>query len=146
MDKIKRFLYGIRNETTEIRDVQNRISALEAQASGLKGIAYDGVKVQTSPQDSMIEYVAALEGYRRQLVDKGTRLLDKRRRAQDMIDKLSDPLERQVLELYFLSDDDIRMSEVADCVHYSERWTWSIYKMALYHLHQCTSVTFSDTV
>ena len=72
------------------------------------------------------------------------RLLDKRRRAQDMIDKLNDPLERQVLELYFLSDDDMRMSEVADCVHYSERWTWSIYKTALYHLHQCTSVTIDD--
>ena len=66
MDKIKRFLYSIRDETTEIRDVQNRISALEAQASGLKGIAYDGVKVQTSPQDSMAEYVIAMEGYRKQ--------------------------------------------------------------------------------
>ena len=144
MDKIKQFLYSIRDETTEIRDVQNRISALEAQASGLKGIAYDGVKVQTSPQDSMAEYVIALEAYRKQLVHKGARLLSKRRQAQDMIDKLSDPMERQVLELYFLSDDDMRMSEVADCVHYSERWTWSIYKTALYHLHQCTSVTIDD--
>lgn len=146
MNNVKQFLYSIRDETAEIRNVQNRINELECQASGLKAITYDKAKVQTSPQDSMTEYVIALEAYRKQLVHKGARLLSKRRQAQDMIDKLSDPMERQVLELYFLSDDNPRMSSVAEYMHYSERWTWSIYKTALYHLHQCTSVTFSDTV
>lgn len=130
----KEFLYSVRGEALEIKEIQDRIEALENQAAGLKAISYDGPKVQTSPQDTMTERIATIEGYREQLIRKVRDLNFRRQRAQEMIDTLADSRERQVLDLYFLSDTRMSMSAVARYISYSERETYLIYQLALSHL------------
>lgn len=130
----KSFLYSARNEVFEIKELQLRIENLETQASGLKAISYDSVHVQTSPQDVMSSKIAELMDYREKLSSKIAHLNFRRQQAQEMIDTLADTRERQVLDLYFLSDSRMSMSAVARAISYSERETYLIYQMALSHL------------
>ena len=134
MRKAKDFLYSIRNEIFEIRELKLRIEELETQAAGLKAIVYDKPKVQTSPGDLMACKIAALDEYRDVLADKITDLNHRRQLAQNMIDRLADTRERQVLDLYFLSDRRMSMAAVAHAINYSERETYLIYQLALSHL------------
>lgn len=134
MSDIKEFLYSIRNEVSEIKELQLRIEDLENQASGLKAISYDSVHVQTSPQDVMSSKIAELMDYQDKLSSKIAHLNLRRRQAQEMIDTLADTRERQVLDLYFLSDSRMSMSAVARAISYSERETYLIYQLALSHL------------
>lgn len=131
---IKAFLYSIRDETFEIKELQLRIEQLENSATGLRGISYDGLKVQTSPQDTMPDDVAEILKYKAKLSSKIASLNSRRQQAQDLIDRLTDSRERQVLDLYFLSEDRIGMNTVARLMHYSERETYLLYKLALSHL------------
>lgn len=134
MSDIKEFLYSIRNEVSEIKELQLRIEDLENQASGLKAISYDSVHVQTSPQDVMSSKIAEIMDYQDKLSSKIAHLNLRRRQAQEMIDTLADTRERQVLDLYFLSDSRMSMSAVARAISYSERETYLIYQLALSHL------------
>lgn len=134
MSDIKEFLYSIRNEVSEIKELQLRIEDLENQAAGLKGISYDGVRVQTSPQDSMSSKIVEIMNYEEQLSSKIKELNLRRQKAQRMIDTLTDTRERQVLDLYFLSDSRMSMNAVARAISYSERETYLIYQLALSHL------------
>lgn len=134
MSDIKEFLYSIRNEVSEIKELQLRIEDLENQAAGLKGISYDGVRVQTSPQDSMYSKIVEIMNYEEQLSSKIKELNLRRQKAQRMIDTLTDTRERQVLDLYFLSDSRMSMNAVARAISYSERETYLIYQLALSHL------------
>ena len=134
MSDIKEFLYSIRNEVSEIKELQLRIEDLENQAAGLKGISYDGVRVQTSPQDSMSSKIAEIMDYQDKLSSKIAHLNLRRRQAQEMIDTLTDTRERQVLDLYLLIDSRMIMSAVALAISYSERETYLIYQLALSHL------------
>lgn len=134
MGDIKEFLYSIRNEAFEIKELKLRIEDLENQAAGLKGISYDGVRVQTSPQDSMSSKIVEIMNYEEQLSSKIKELNLRRQEAQRMIDTLTDTRERQVLDLYFLSDSRMSMNAVARAISYSERETYLIYQLALSHL------------
>lgn len=134
MSDIKEFLYSIRNEVSEIKELQLRIEDLENQAAGLKGISYDGVRVQTSPQDLMSSKIVEIMNYEEQLSSKIKELNLRRQKAQRMIDTLTDTRERQVLDLYFLSDSRMSMNAVARAISYSERETYLIYQLALSHL------------
>lgn len=134
MGDIKEFLYSIRNEVFEIKELKLRIEDLENQATGLKGISYDGVRVQTSPQDAMSSKIVEITKYEEQLSSKIKELNLRRQEAQRMIDTLTDTRERQVLDLYFLSDSRMSMNAVARAISYSERETYLIYQLALSHL------------
>lgn len=131
---VKGFLYSVRNEANEIKELQMRIEQLENSATGLKGIAYDGLKVQSSSQDRMQDKVADIVEYKETLLKKSNELAKNRKKAQAMIDRLSDTRERQVLDLYFMTDNRMKMSDVGSMIGYSERETYLIYQLALTHL------------
>lgn len=120
-NEAKRFLYSVRDEVKEIKELQLRIEELESQAMSVEGISYDRVHVQTSPQDVMSEKVAELYDYQNDLMKKVNTLNRKRRKAQRMINRLDDSKERQVLDLFFLSNDRMSMEDVGRIMGYSER-------------------------
>lgn len=134
MSEIKQFLYSVRNEAREIKEIRQRIEDLELQASGLTGISYDKVSVQTSPHDSMPDQIIEMVKYKDLLSSKIGRLNLRRAKAQGLIDSLADSRERQVLDLYFLDDRRLSMNAVAREISYSERETYLIYQLALSHL------------
>lgn len=131
---VKQFLYSVRNEAIEIKELQMRIDQLDDSAKGLKGMTYDRVKVQSSPQDRMQDKIVDVVELKEQLIKKYNDLAKNRKKAQAMIDKLTDTRERQVLDLYFMTDNRMKMSAVGNLIGYSERETYLIYQLALTHL------------
>lgn len=131
----KQFLRSVRDELSEIRSLQRRIEQAEAEAEGLSGIRYDKPRVQSSAGNTMPDRVANIIKYKDQLQQKLDALYLKRQKAQAMIDRLDDPIQRQILELYYLSDDRPKMEEVAKQVNYSHSGFYDKYQSALRELN-----------
>jgi len=129
--QIKTFLYQIKDERKEIQELTNRIIELESSLYP-SGIRYDTDKVQTSPSDHMMETVAKVSEVEEKIKARKERLLTRQAKAESIIATLEDTRERQVLDLYFLSENArITLGEVADLIGYSQRETVRIYVSAL---------------
>lgn len=135
---IKAYLYSIRDEQTEIKELKDRIA--ETELSMLPGgMRYDTIKVQTSAHDSLHDSVIKMAEYKDELEAMVKKLYIRKLRTQSMINKLSDSMERQVLNNYFLTTGRITMYQVSEAIGYSERETYNIYSAALAHLEQLCS-------
>lgn len=130
----KRFLYSVRSEAMEIHELETRIGETRRKAEGIKGTTYDKPRVQKSPEGTMENTIANVLEYEEKLRNKINHLALRRKKAQELIETLEDSRERQVLEIFFLSDSRMRMIDVADEVGYSERRAYDIYRAALSHL------------
>lgn len=129
--QIKTFLYQIKDERKEIQELTNRIIELESSLYP-SGIRYDTDKVKTSPSDHMMETVAKVSEVEEKIKARKERLLTRQAKAESIIATLEDTRERQVLDLYFLSENArITLGEVADLIGYSQRETVRIYVSAL---------------
>lgn len=131
----KQFLYSVRDELSEIRSLERRIEQAEAEAEGLRGIRYDKPRVQSSAGNTMPDRVANIVKYKDQLQQKRDALYLKRQKAQALIDRLDDSIQRQILELYFLDDDRLTMEKVAEQINYSRSSTYDKYQSALRELN-----------
>lgn len=131
----KQYLYSIRDEQKEIEELKDRIFELEMSLYP-KGIRYDKDKVQTSPQDRMSETMAISVDYQKMLQDKLHNLIDRRKEAQLLIDRLQKSYERQILDIYFLSMRKVHLDDVASMIGFSRTQTYRYYKSALKHLDE----------
>lgn len=126
----KQFLYSIRDEQGEIKEIKNRIYELEM--SLLPGaIRYDSVKVDTSPTDKTAEKLAEIADYRTELETRLVALTKRRRKAQRLIDALDSSIQRQILSMYFLQMRRARMDDIASIIGYSTRQVYRAYTEAL---------------
>jgi len=135
MRSVKRYLYAVRDELGEIEELQTRINDMRT-ALLPSAIRYDRDKVQTSPADTVTDRMAAIAEYSNLLEQKINKLYRRRAAAQQLIDKLPDSLERQVLSMYFLSNSRPTMETVAEKVGYTVRQTYRVYASALEHLRE----------
>lgn len=132
---IKKYLYSIRDEQYEIEELRQRIAELESSLLP-RAIQYDKDKVQTSPEDHTTDIMAKIADYTLML-EKRIRILTERRQyAEQIISRLKDSEERQILDLYFLSGQRMKMDEVAELVNLSTRHTYRIYKQAIEDLRK----------
>lgn len=131
----KQYLYSIRDERQEIRELRERIGDLE-QSLYPTGIRYDKENVQSSPSDKMSDTMAVIADYESMLQTMLTRLANRQEKAQWMINKLTSSLERQILNLYFLSARKTRMDDIAGIVGYSRRTTYRYYKSGIKHIEE----------
>ena len=130
---VKRFLYAVRDEQREIAELEERIADLRASLLP-SAIRYDKDAVQTSVSDTITDKMIKIAEYDALLEKKIAGLYARRARAQKLIDLLPDSLERQVLSIYFLSDDRPTMEQVAGKLNYSVQHTFRIYASGLDHL------------
>ena len=133
MKNAKALLYDVRDEQGEINIIRQQIAQAEL-ALLPSGIRYDRDKGQASPDDSMLKLAVKLDRYEAELRKHQAALLTKRTKAFRMVSRLADSTQRQVLELYFLGEQRLRMREVAQIIGYSEQSTYRIYKDALRNL------------
>lgn len=137
MNKAKALLYDVRNEQREINIIKTLMWQVEMDILP-SGIRYDKDSVQSSPEDHMLEtvtrYSKDMAKYRRQLERHLSSIAPKRSRAIALISRLDDPVQRQVLELFFLDSRRLTMEQVAEAMGYSVRQTFYIYKAALKRL------------
>jgi hypothetical protein len=127
---VKQFLYSIRDEYKEIEELKMRIEELGTSLLP-QGIRYDKDRVQTSPTDMTTDRMSELGDYEAMLQRKLVRLNRRRMIAQIKINVLTDSRQRQILDLYFLSDRRYKMADVAALVGYSEEQTYRLYHRAL---------------
>lgn len=137
----KQFLYSIRDEYKEIEELEMRIEELETSLLP-QGIRYDKELVQTSPADTATDLMAEIGDYQVMLRRKLMKLNRRRKTAQEKIDTLTDSRQRQILDLYFLSDRRYTMAEVAAVMGYSTKQTfrmysWALEKMSVNDSEQC---------
>lgn len=137
MKGAKALLYQVRNEQKEINIIRSLMWQAEMDLLP-SGIRYDKDSVQSSPEDHMLETVSRyskdMAKYRRQLERHLRTIAPKRSRAIALISRLDDPVQRQVLELFFLDARRLTMQQVADEMVYSVRQTYNIYQAALKRL------------
>ena len=137
MKGAKTLLYQVRNEQKEINIIRSLMWQAEMDLLP-SGIRYDKDSVQSSPEDHMLETVSRyskdMAKYRRQLERHLRAIAPKRSRAIALISRLDDPVQRQVLELFFLDARRLTMQQVADEMVYSVRQTYNIYQAALKRL------------
>lgn len=137
MNKAKALLYQVRDEQREINIIRSLMWQTEMDILP-SGIRYDKDSVQSSPEDHMLEtvtrYSKDMDKYRRQLERHLRTIAQKRSRAIALISRLDDPVQRQVLELFFIDARRLTMQQVADEMVYSVRQTYNIYQAALKRL------------
>ena len=132
---VREELYSVRESQAEINILQERIE--EARYSLYPhAIAYDGDKVQTSPTDRMSEVEAKIDEYIRMMQAKLRPLIERKIRAERMIDKLEDSRQRQALSLYFLSSKRMSMEDVGKQMGYAQSRTYDFWRAGLEELEE----------
>lgn len=107
-----------------VRPLRQELSLLKQQEQLMlspKAITYDGIRVQTSPQDRMFETVEAIQKLERLIQTKERELAEKQLEAMAMIYSLEKTEWRKLLILYYIDGEKQRdWNEVADAMGYSE--------------------------
>lgn len=106
-----------------VRAKRREIELLRARERLLlspRAIAYAGVRVQTSPQDQMLETVESIQKLSLFIEGELKNLAMDELEAMTMIYSLDNPEYRRVLLLYYIDGEEKSWSEVAELMGYSE--------------------------
>lgn len=136
LKKIKNFFKGIRKEQAEIYELKNLIQEKEL-ALLPRGIAYDGVKVQVSPDDMTSRICAAITDLEMKLGQQIMKLSTHQLQAENLIQRLDDPNERRVMRYYYLTTIDGQVptwNQVAIRMNYYESYVKKLHGTALVNL------------
>jgi len=105
-----------------------------------KAIVYDKIRVQTSPEDRMLETVESIQELEREIEDKIHDLMLDQLTAFKMIYSLDSEVYRQVLLLYYMDGNKPKSwNEVADAMGYSESRVKHFHGWALSELEKKTA-------
>ena len=130
----KIFLKSIRNETLELKELQERHAWLWGEILP-KGMRPKEIQVMTSIEpDKLGDNRAAAVDLEKEIEEMMHQLVMKHLRAEKYINQLEDSRQRLVLELYYLSIDRRTWSDVAKTMGYSESVIYDIHGDALVKL------------
>lgn len=123
-----------------VRPLRNELELLRQQERLIlspRAISYDGIRVQTSPQDRMFETVEALQKLSRLIQRKEEELAMRQLEAMTMIYSLNNSEYRKLLLLYYIDGDkQKRWNEVAELMGYSESRVKHLHGWALQELEK----------
>lgn len=123
-----------------VRPLRNELELLRQQERMIlspRAISYDGIRVQTSPQDRMFETVEALQKLSRLIQRKEEELAMRQLEAMTMIYSLNNSEYRKLLLLYYIDGDkQKRWNEVAELMGYSESRVKHLHGWALQELEK----------
>lgn len=136
MGNAKMFLKDIRNETIELREMQERHAWLWGEILP-KGMKIKEIQVQTSiEQDKLGDNRAEAIDLEKTIEDKMQKLVKKHIKAERLINQLDDSRQRLVLELYYLSIDRKTWSDVGKAMGYAESRIYDIHRSALAEMNK----------
>ena len=134
MGRAKNFLKNIRNETLELKELQERHAWLWGEILP-KGMQLKDIQVQTSIEnDKLGDNRAEAIDLEKMIEAKMHRLVERHMQAEVYINKLKDSRQRLVLELYYLSIDRKTWMDVAQKMGYSVSVIYDIHGDALVEL------------
>ena len=129
-----------------IRKIENEIVKLQLQHDELqscllpKAIAYDGDRVQTSPEDKMLEIASRVLDMEKEIRDLKQRKAKRIVEVNNAIARLDNDTEQVILLGFYVG----RLSayKIADLVHYSVRGVYKAKHRAVIHLaEKCAQST-----
>jgi len=115
---IKSFLRACRDEQGEINILLRKREQLYSSLLPA-GIRYDGDRVQTTPEDRMLERMPEIAELDKKISQQIRKLARRKAKAMGMINKLQDSKQRQVLTLYYLDNRRLSWEKVAAEMGYS---------------------------
>ena len=133
---IKQFFKDIRKEQAEIQELKNLIQQKEMELLP-RGIRYDGIKVQVSPDDTTSRICAAVSDLEMELGRQIMILAKHQMQAENLIKKLDDPNERRVMRYYYLTTIEGQLpswNQVAIHMNYYESYVKKLHGKALVNL------------
>lgn len=135
-NELKDFLRTIRSDQKEIAHLRQIVAELEAELLP-QAIRYDRDKVQVSPDEKFSTLCAKIADYEEELGKSIAELYGRKLYAEQLIKKLSDPKEREVLRYYYLTTENgqnLTWNQVAIRMNYFERHVKRIHGNALVNL------------
>ena len=136
----KIFLKSIRNETLELKELQERHAWLWGEILP-KGMRPKEIQVMTSIEpDKLGDNRAAAVDLEKKIEEMMHQLVMKHLRAEKYINQLEDSRQRLVLELYYLSIDRRTWSDVAKTMGYSESVIYDIHGDALVEMDKIMEI------
>lgn len=112
------------SEVIKLKQKAESLSAEEegirTEAEGLKAIAYDRDKVQTSPKDKMPDIIADLVDVQDEYAQTIVECYRKIKQREDMVSALHSAKQSEVLRLRYIKDNDGRQyyfSEIAELMN-----------------------------
>lgn len=112
------------SEVIKLKQKAESLSAEEegirTEAEGLKAIAYDREKVQTSPKDKMPDIIADLVDVQDEYAQTIVECYRKIKQREDMVSALRSAKQSEVLRLRYIKDNDGRQyyfSEIAELMN-----------------------------
>lgn len=140
MGKAKNFLKNIRNETLELKELQERHAWLWGEILP-KGIRPKDIQVQCSgEQDKLGDNRAEAVDLEKEIEEKMHRLVKRHLQAEMYINQLTDSRQRLVLELYYLSIDRRTWVDVSKIMGYSESVIYDIHGDALVEMDKIMEI------
>lgn len=121
-----------------IRKIENEIVKLQLQHDELqscllpKAITYDGDRVQTSPEDKMLEIASRVIDMEKEIRDLKQRKAKLIIEINDSISKLDSDVEQMVLLGFYVGR--LPAIKVAELVHYSVPGIYKVKRRAVIHL------------
>ena len=121
-----------------IRKIENEIMKLQLQHDELqscllpKAITYDGDRVQTSPEDKMLEIASRVLDMEKEIRDLKQRKAKLIIEINDSISKLDSDVEQMVLLGFYVGR--LPAIKVAELVHYSVPGIYKVKRRAVIHL------------
>lgn len=131
----KEYLLKIQTYRRAMLRTEQTINALYASAGGLRGISYDGDRVQSSPENRMEVAFARIDEERRRLADQYVKYAEAVRVRLDRITQLDNPAYSEVLSLRYIDlERDGRLktfAKIAKKMGYSEIQVKRLHGLAL---------------
>ncbi len=135
--QIKQLLIDCRKEQAELNSLINKREYIYSTLLP-KAVKIKEVDVQISaPQDVMADTMAEIEQYDSAISRKILTLSRKHRKGIDMIGKLTDTVQRNALELYYLDSRLLSWEQVALEMGYDVRQIYRIKNAAIDELLKC---------
>lgn len=132
------FLFRHKSIEREIMTLASKREAV-ANCLYLRGISYDGERVQTSPSDMTAEVMARLDEIDRQIDALNLKRLEHIDSLSDLIEKVDDQNERAVLTMYYVAGEPIE--KICDKIGYTDRHVFRIKKSGVRKIAQLLSET-----
>lgn len=126
----KRFFRDIRLERREIRILTDIIYAKELDLLP-SGIRYDKDQVQTSIEDIYTDKLASLGDYEKKRNSLVNKLAKRQAEAIEIISRIPDTRQRQVMEIYYLDINNPTWDDVAREMGFERRYILKVHGEAL---------------
>ena len=125
----KQYLRQIRIIEGRIRRNTNRLRSLRASSDGMRAITYDGIKVQSSPEDSMSEKIGEIVDLENQTKAEIIKLEKKKSEITGKIHTIGYEEGESVLFMRWV--EGMNFYDIAEQMHYSMRQVHNIHGRAL---------------